>query len=75
MPTSSRSSRLAASPTVSPASTPPPIVNQEELELQTISKHGWWYGDDLEATGQAAHVTIPALLRQAADAITLRRAS
>jgi len=51
------------------------FANQEELELQTISAHGWWYGDDLEATGQAAHVTIPGLLRQAADAITLRRAS
>ena len=51
------------------------FANQEELELQTISKHGWWYGDDLEATGRAAHVTIPGLLRQAADAITLRRAS
>ena len=50
------------------------FANQEELELQTISAHGWWYGDDLEATGQAAHVTIPGLLRQAADAITLRRA-
>ena len=35
------------------------FANQEELELQTISAHGWWYGDDLEATGQAAHVTIP----------------
>jgi len=51
------------------------FANQEELELQTISAHGWWYGDDLEATGQAAHVTIPGLLRQAADVITLRRAS
>lgn len=51
------------------------FVNQEQLELETISAHGWWYGDDLEATGQAAHVTIPGLLRQAADAITLRRAS
>ncbi len=51
------------------------FANQEELELQTISAHGWWWGDDLEATGQAAHVTIPGLLRQAADAITLRRAS
>ncbi|TDW23624.1 NUDIX hydrolase [Kribbella kalugense] len=51
------------------------FANQEELELQTISAHGWWYGDDLEATGQAAHVTIPGILRQAADAITLRRAS
>jgi 8-oxo-dGTP pyrophosphatase MutT (NUDIX family) len=51
------------------------FVNQEELEQQTISEHGWWYSDDLEATGLAAHVTIPGLLRQAADAITLRRAS
>lgn len=51
------------------------FANQEELELQTISAHGWWYGDDLEATGQAAHVTIPGILRQAADAIILRRAS
>ncbi|TDD16678.1 NUDIX domain-containing protein [Kribbella turkmenica] len=51
------------------------FANQEQLELETISAHGWWYGDDLEATGQAAHVTIPGLLRQAADAITLRRAS
>nr|WP_238354786.1 NUDIX domain-containing protein [Kribbella sandramycini] len=51
------------------------FANQEELELQTISAHGWWYGHDLEATGQAAHVTIPGLLQQAADAITLRRAS
>ncbi|MFK4086147.1 NUDIX hydrolase [Kribbella sp. NPDC020789] len=51
------------------------FANQEELELQTISAHGWWWGDDLEATGQAAHVTIPGVLRQASDAITLRRAS
>ncbi|GAA1605443.1 MULTISPECIES: NUDIX hydrolase [Kribbella] len=51
------------------------FANQEEIEQQTISEHGWWYGDDLEATGLAAHVTIPALLRQATDAITLRRAS
>lgn len=51
------------------------FANQEELEQQTISDHGWWYGDDLEATGLAAHVTIPGLLRQAADAIILRRAS
>ncbi|TCO35477.1 NUDIX domain-containing protein [Kribbella steppae] len=51
------------------------FANQEQLELETISAHGWWYGDDLEATGQAAHVTIPGLLRQAADAIILRRAS
>ena len=51
------------------------FANQEELELQTISAHGWWYGDDLEATGQAAHATIPGMLRRAADVITLRRAS
>lgn len=51
------------------------FANQEELELETISAHGWWYGDDLEATGQAAHVTIPGLLREASDAIILRRAS
>jgi 8-oxo-dGTP pyrophosphatase MutT (NUDIX family) len=51
------------------------FANQEQLELETISAHGWWYGDDLEATGQAAHVTIPSLLREAADAIILRRAS
>ena len=51
------------------------FANQEELERQTISAHGWWYGDDLEATGQAAHVTIPDLVRQASDAIMLRRAS
>ena len=51
------------------------FANQEEIELQTISDHGWWYGDDLEATGLAAHVTIPAMMRQATDAITLRRAS
>lgn len=51
------------------------FANQEELELETISAHGWWYGDDLEATGQAAHVTIPGLLREATDAIILRRAS
>ncbi|MFI5731170.1 NUDIX hydrolase [Kribbella sp. NPDC051587] len=51
------------------------FANQEELELQTISAHGWWWGDDLEATGQAAHVTIPGLLREATDTITLRRAS
>ena len=49
------------------------FANQEQLELETISDHGWWHPDDLEATGQAAHVTIPGLLRQAADAITLRR--
>jgi 8-oxo-dGTP pyrophosphatase MutT (NUDIX family) len=51
------------------------FANQEELELQTISAHGWWWGDDLEATGRAAHVTIPGILRQASDAIVLRRAS
>ncbi|MGZ0146995.1 NUDIX hydrolase [Kribbella sp. WER1] len=51
------------------------FANQEEIEQQTISEHGWWYGDDLEATGLAAHATIPGLLRQATDAITLRRAS
>jgi 8-oxo-dGTP pyrophosphatase MutT (NUDIX family) len=51
------------------------FANQEQLELETISAHGWWYADDLEATGQAAHVTIPGLLREAADAIILRRAS
>jgi 8-oxo-dGTP pyrophosphatase MutT (NUDIX family) len=49
------------------------FANQEQLELETISAHGWWHPDDLEATGQAAHVTIPGLLRQAVDAITLRR--
>ncbi|HET6295491.1 MAG TPA: NUDIX domain-containing protein [Kribbella sp.] len=49
------------------------FANQEQLELETISAHGWWHADELEATGQAAHVTIPGLLRQAADAITLRR--
>ena len=35
------------------------FANQEQLELETISAHGWWYRDELEATGQAAHVTIP----------------
>jgi 8-oxo-dGTP pyrophosphatase MutT (NUDIX family) len=49
------------------------FANQEQLELETISAHGWWHPEDLEATGQAAHVTIPGLLRQAVDAITLRR--
>ncbi|WP_133805266.1 NUDIX hydrolase [Kribbella caucasensis] len=51
------------------------FANQEQLELETISAHGWWYSDELEATGQAAHVTIPGLLRQAVDAINLRQAS
>ena len=51
------------------------FANQEELELATISDHGWWHSDDLEATGQAAHVTIPGLLRQAVSALALRRAS
>ncbi|MDX6250871.1 MAG: hypothetical protein QOF10_4231 [Kribbellaceae bacterium] len=51
------------------------FANQEELELATISDHGWWHSDDLEATGQAAHVTIPGLLRQAVSALELRRAS
>jgi 8-oxo-dGTP pyrophosphatase MutT (NUDIX family) len=51
------------------------FANQEELELETISDHGWWHPDDLEATGQAAHITIPGLLRQAVNAIQLRKAS
>jgi 8-oxo-dGTP pyrophosphatase MutT (NUDIX family) len=51
------------------------FANQEELELETISAHGWWHADELEATGRAAHVTIPGLLRRAVDAVTLRRAS
>lgn len=51
------------------------FANQEELELETIIDHGWWYPDDLEETGQAAHVTIPDLLRQAVVAIDLRKAS
>jgi 8-oxo-dGTP pyrophosphatase MutT (NUDIX family) len=51
------------------------FANQEELELATISDHGWWHSDELEATGQAAHVTIPGLLRQAVSALELRRAS
>jgi 8-oxo-dGTP pyrophosphatase MutT (NUDIX family) len=51
------------------------FANQEELELQTISAHGWWHPDELEATGQAAHVTIPGLLRLAVEAINLRQAS
>lgn len=51
------------------------FANQEALELQTISAHGWWHADDLEATGQAAHVTIPDLLRRAVAAVTLRQAS
>jgi 8-oxo-dGTP pyrophosphatase MutT (NUDIX family) len=46
------------------------FANQEKLELETISAHGWWHADDLEATGRAAHVTIPGLLRQAVAAIT-----
>ncbi|WP_432948940.1 NUDIX hydrolase [Kribbella sp. CA-253562] len=51
------------------------FANQEELELETISAHGWWHPDELEATGQAAHVTIPGLLRLAVEAINLRQAS
>ncbi|GAB2581946.1 NUDIX hydrolase [Kribbella endophytica] len=51
------------------------FANQEALELETISDHGWWHPDELEATGQAAHVTIPGLLRVAVEAITLRQAS
>ncbi|QNE21887.1 NUDIX domain-containing protein [Kribbella qitaiheensis] len=51
------------------------FANQEELELETISDHGWWHPDELEATGQAAHITIPGLLRQAVNAIELRKAS
>ena len=51
------------------------FANQEELELQTISAHGWWHPDELEATGQAAHLTIPDLLREAVAAINLRQAS
>ena len=51
------------------------FANQEQLELETISAHGWWYPDELEATGQAAHVTIPDLLREAVAAINLRQAS
>ncbi|ADB31679.1 NUDIX hydrolase [Kribbella flavida DSM 17836] len=51
------------------------FANQEALELQTISAHGWWHPDALEATGQAAHVTIPGLLRLAVAAINLREAS
>lgn len=51
------------------------FANQEELELQTISAHGWWQPDELEATGQAAHITIPGLLRQAIEAIRYREAS
>lgn len=49
------------------------FANQEQLELETISAHGWWYADDLEKTGQAAHITIPGLLRAAVNAITTRR--
>jgi 8-oxo-dGTP pyrophosphatase MutT (NUDIX family) len=48
------------------------FANQEELELETISDHGWWHPDDLEATGQAAQVTIPGLLRRAVAAISGR---
>lgn len=48
------------------------FADQEQLELETISAHGWWHADDLEATGQAAHVTIPGLLRQAVAAIGRR---
>jgi 8-oxo-dGTP pyrophosphatase MutT (NUDIX family) len=48
------------------------FANQEQLELETISDHGWWHPDDLEATGQAAHVTIPGLLRRAVVAISGR---
>jgi 8-oxo-dGTP pyrophosphatase MutT (NUDIX family) len=51
------------------------FVNQEQLELETISDHGWWHADELEATGQAAHSTIPNLLRQAVEAIRYREAS
>jgi 8-oxo-dGTP pyrophosphatase MutT (NUDIX family) len=48
------------------------FANQEALELETISDHGWWHADELEATGQAAHVTIPGLLRRAVAVITGR---
>jgi 8-oxo-dGTP pyrophosphatase MutT (NUDIX family) len=48
------------------------FANQEQLELETISDHGWWLPDDLEATGRAAHVTIPGLLRRAIAAISGR---
>jgi 8-oxo-dGTP pyrophosphatase MutT (NUDIX family) len=48
------------------------FANQEQLELETISDHGWWHPDDLEATGQAAHATIPGLLRRAVAAISGR---
>jgi len=51
------------------------FANQEQLELQTISGHGWWHPDELEATGRAAHLTIPNLLRQAIEAIRYREAS
>lgn len=51
------------------------FANQEQLELETISDHGWWHPDELEATGQAAHITIPNLLRQAVEAIRYREAS
>jgi 8-oxo-dGTP pyrophosphatase MutT (NUDIX family) len=46
------------------------FANQEELELETISHHGWWHPDDLEATGQAAHISIPGLLRRAVAAVS-----
>jgi 8-oxo-dGTP pyrophosphatase MutT (NUDIX family) len=48
------------------------FANQEQLELETISDHGWWHPDELEATGQAAHITIPGLLRRAVAAISGR---
>ncbi|HEU4947817.1 MAG TPA: NUDIX domain-containing protein [Kribbella sp.] len=48
------------------------FANQDELELETISHHGWWHPDDLEATGQAAHLSIPGLLRRAVTAISGR---
>ncbi|TCN42671.1 8-oxo-dGTP pyrophosphatase MutT (NUDIX family) [Kribbella orskensis] len=51
------------------------FANQEQLELETISDHGWWHPDELEATGQAAHITIPNLLRQAVEEIRYREAS
>lgn len=51
------------------------FAHQEELELETISHHGWWDPDELEATGEAAHATIPELLRTAVAALELRRAS
>jgi 8-oxo-dGTP pyrophosphatase MutT (NUDIX family) len=48
------------------------FANQEELELETISDHGWWHPDELEATGKAAHITLPGLLRRAVTAISGR---